>query len=287
MTTAQPRKTVYFHVGLPKTGTTTVQAMLRENAGRLADEGLYVMCTDPLLRAVNRQAGRICKYGASDLAARFRLALAARRLASALKAVPQQRVLVSDENLPGWRIDNLYRLPFDAGPRLVMDALRAAFHDFDVRWIMGTRDAQAHMRSAHVFVTQQKGETAEFDSWAARVGEAGKIDRLVSDTRAYWGEAGHVFRMEDEVAAGGRWGHNILAQAGVSQAVLDRLADVDTANSGVPKGLLPFVRRVNALNLEDDARKAVVQVLRDLREDVMLAANSETADQHPVARGER
>ena len=269
MTTAQPRKTVYFHVGLPKTGTTTVQAMLRENAGRLADEGLYVMCTDPLLRAVNRQAGRICKYGASDLAARFRLALAARRLASALKAVPQQRVLVSDENLPGWRIDNLYRLPFDAGPRL------------------GTRDAQAHMRSAHVFVTQQKGETAEFDSWAARVGEAGKIDRLVSDTRAYWGEAGHVFRMEDEVAAGGRWGHNILAQAGVSQAVLDRLADVDTANSGVPKGLLPFVRRVNALNLEDDARKAVVQVLRDLREDVMLAANSETADQHPVARGER
>lgn len=287
MTTAQPRKTVYFHVGLPKTGTSTVQAMLRENAGRLQDAGLHVMFNDQMLRAVNRQAGRICKYGASDHAARLRLALATRRLSAALRAVPEQRILVSDENLPGWRIDNLYRLPFDRGPRLVMEALRAAFDDFDIRWIMATRDATDHMRSAHVFVTQQKGETADFDSWSARIGKPEEIDRLIADTAAYWGAAGHVFRMEDEIAAGRPWGHNILAHVGVPQAELAQLIDVKPANSGVPKNLLPFVRRVNALNLEDETRKQVVQVLRDLHDDLAAPTEDSKTDRRSASRGKR
>lgn len=279
MSSSGERKTVYFHVGLPKTGTTTLQMLLARDAQFLEQTGLHVVRPgNPLVDDVARRAGRICNYGKSDWVARYLMRRASMRLADRLRRVPQSRIMISHENLPGWRIRNLYRGSFDAGPRVALDLLCAAFSDFDVRWIMSTRDAEAHMRSSYGFLAKQKGETEDFDAWAAKLGTKYAFDQMVVEATGYFGADGYVFRMEDEIAKGAPWGHNILSYAGVSNADLAQLDAVATANDALPPVLLPYAQEVNALNLDRDTRKEIIAVLKRVEAAVRAEAKADQGE---------
>ncbi|MCC1491559.1 hypothetical protein [Cognatishimia sp. F0-27] len=265
----QATKTVFVHVGFPKTGTSTFQAMLRHNAGRLAASGLAVVTDSPELVDFSKQAGRIGNPRRNALATRLHLRRSARSLADSVARLREPRVLISHENLPGWRVKNLYNTPFHKGPVKAISAVESAFGECRLTWMLMTREAAAHQRSAYKFFSRRKGTAERFEDWVAAMGPAENLDRMVEDARAYWGERLMVFRMEDEIASGDRWGHGMLRAIGVPQDVLDTLEDVPDEKVGLPPSLLPFAHRINALGLEKPLRQALVEMLPEVRDAVL------------------
>ncbi len=276
-------KRVFIHIGLPKTGTTTFQEMLRENAVALQEFGLATMTDGAALGDFSRQSGRIARYGRMDLTARWRMKRAARRLAEEVMAQPADTVLVSHENLPGWRTDNLYRVPYAQAAKIALDELRAALAECDVHWILGLRDSEAHLRSSYTFLSQRKGVCAPFDSWA-RANGSEKLEKLIEDAVVDLGKNAYVFRMEDEVASGKPWGHNILEYIGIPPEQRAQLKDVSARNQSVPKDLLPYVHKVNAMRLPKKIRHEIIEVLKDVRNEHASRPKHEDSPRHSGGR---
>ena len=209
---------------------------------------------------------------------------AARRLARDVRDQACDTVLVSAENLPGWRINNLYKLSFASGARIALDDLKTAFAEFDVFWILGTRAAEQHLWSSYRFVSQRKGAKEPFEDWAARTGSTDMLERLVAETVAYLGDRTYVFRMEDEIAAGHPWGHNILSHVGLTPDQLAGLEDVAAENQSAPTDLLPYIKRINGMDLPKDVRQEIVAILRDVHG--LRGAASEDRQAQEFATGE-
>lgn len=258
------RQRVYFHIGLPKTGTTTFQTVLQENRDTLERFGLSVIVDSTAVRWFCKQSGRVTKNGRFDLMARLRMRQAARILAREVRKLPNDKVLVSAENLPGWRINNLYRVPFDKGARLALYELEAAFSEFDVKWILQTRDLGTHMMSAYRFLMQRKGVSGSFEEWVRQTGSTDCLRRLIDDTLAYLGDDTFVGRMEDEIGTKQIWGHGIFSFIGLTEGQISELQDVRPQNESVSKDLLPYISRINRMNLPKETRLQIVKVLEDM-----------------------
>ncbi|QFS81478.1 hypothetical protein FIU97_01345 [Roseivivax sp. THAF40] len=265
------KKQVFFHVGLPKTGTTTFQAMLRQNEDYLAGHGLAVLGNKSETRAFSKAAGRFCRHGPMDIVARIAMKRAAAALEARVRDLPQERVLITDENLPGWRIKNLYSIRFADGAKYAVDTLEAAFKEHSVTWIMSTRDPADHLRSSYNYVVKQKGGTKDFEAWQKKIGSAEGLATLISDAAAHWGERGRLLAMEDAVREGGLWGADILRASGLSEDVIAGLAPVEAANARLPDALMPYVYRINEMKLDRDLRKEVLQLLLDVYDQARAA----------------
>ncbi|QFT45208.1 hypothetical protein FIU97_01350 [Roseivivax sp. THAF40] len=264
MSSGSASKQVFFHVGLPKTGTKTFQAMLQENKHALDAADLGVILKGPSTKAFSRVARSLREGDGFAPWLRYKLRRAAQDLETAVRQIPQGKVIVSYENLLGWRIENLYRHPYDRGTRFAVDTLTKAFHAHDVAWIVTTRNAEAHYQSAYSFKKKQRGEASSFDEWSKRVGRYENLDTLIADAKAHWGARGHVFSMEAEIEKGGLWGRNILEVVGLDDLTISNLKPADRANVGLPKPIVPFVDLLNRLDLKKSDRKAITGMFLEI-----------------------
>ena len=258
---------VVFHVGLPKTGTTNFQDTLDLNAEALARHGVAYSRKRDVGKPFRARIRDIVRYGSGGPIGRWRrwrLARAAQDIRRWADAQEHPVVLITDENLLGWRIRDMYTMRFPDGPALAKRALEDAFQGYRIDWVLYSRNAGAHMRSSYRYAVKLRGVADDFETWAARAGSAEALDRLVSDARAAFGASGHHFRMEDEAASGRPWGAPVLALCGLSDAAIAELRRAPKSNVGIPDDLLEEVRALNALGLDKARRHDAVQILMRL-----------------------
>jgi hypothetical protein len=261
------RKRVIFHVGLPKTGTSAFQDALELNRATLAGHGIAFSRKADLGGAFRKAMRDIVRHGPGRLR-QFRLDRAARDMRLWADGQEGQVILITDENLLGWRIRDMYRMRFADGPAHALAALRKAFESYDLSWVLFRREPASHMRSGYRYAVKLRGISNSFDDWKAQAGSADALDRLVTETAEALGPDGHVFDMETEKESDRPWGAPILDLAGVPADVIDALAPAPRTNEGMPDDLLDYVRKINAIGLDKKQRLQVVDVLLGMHADL-------------------
>ncbi|MDA7427268.1 hypothetical protein PGB28_02275 [Primorskyibacter aestuariivivens] len=260
-------KRVILHVGLPKTGTTAFQESLELNRDQIPAQIISFSTKAEVGMAFCKRVRDIVRHG-SNRWRLWQLDRAARGIRAWVDRQPHDVVLVTEENLLGWRVRDMYRMSFENGPRQAMEALVRALDGYELHWVLYRRDAKAHMRSAYRYFVKLRGVSDGCEEWSRRIGTPEVLDQLVEDTARAFGDAGHVFDMEAEKATAHAWGAPILRLAGMSEDKINALTPAPRTNIGLPGDLLDYVRDINAIGLNKAERLKAVDVVLRLHADL-------------------
>lgn len=190
-----PRK-IMVHAGFHKTGTSTVQAVLRDNRKALmpvlairlkgqmrelisATRGYSTYRTDEALEKVSRRFDALLRD---------------------LPGMPRRTLLLSAEELSGHMPGRGPLADYSAAPvlcDLFVQRARLAFPDTPVVFCFGTRAAAPWLRSAWAEHVKSSGMVLEFAEFSARYPDAADLENVVNEVRRTVPAPVHCYALED------------------------------------------------------------------------------------------
>jgi hypothetical protein len=257
-------KTVVVHPGFRKTGTTTIQTMLRENEALLAEHvGVVMRWSTPSSEAMHKAGQRLAAAPGPATARAFRRA--ARSMSAAIRALPQPVVILTDENIIGRRIV--------AGDRDVFDMAAAAlaiveeeFAAHELRIVLTTRERSGWLRSCYNQDVKRHKFCGDLDAWLTAHEGCRDWEQGAPVLAAALSAPVRFLQMEDDLAEGRFLGRAILETAGLTEAVLDRVAPPSRQNPSLDAVQLELIREFNALDLPYGVTGRIVDVVRRRRD---------------------
>ncbi len=248
---------VFLHIGLHKTGTTTLQAVLEANRTALG----------PQTTLLNHNSDRLMPVQRACLAfARKRSPATGQQIARSLAAVLQeaeaegaQKVIVSSEMLTG-PVPAPHRLGGIAGSAVqIAPFLREGVAGHDGQFCLYTRDQTRWLISLHAHLLRSRGVRMTRDDFIARIEASGfEIETFAESIATALGGAA-TYKMEDDLGTRLGPGTRFLERAGFRP---DALTPVTAQNIGLSPqtvarmerpalmALPPFLRRYIARALE-------------------------------------
>lgn len=262
-----PRRVV-LHAGFHKTGTSTVQTVLRDNRAALK----------PYLRA-------LLKPGMGDLlpAARgystwrdpLTLAKFRRRFEALLRAhtgMPRRTLCLSAEELSGHMPGRGALADYTAAPVLATEmakALQTILPKTEVMFVFSTRAPDDWLHSAYWEHVKSSSMTLEFGDFAARYARAADLDDIVARVRASQPCPVHSHSLETALTHPGGPAGPVLDLCGVPEAVQSALPRPRANARPAPEVLLALLQ-ANRDYTDRDRRKAAKQAI--------LSASKESRD---------
>lgn len=247
------------HMGLQKTGSTSLHHFLQMNAEALGPD---LQILTPRRGTPTRDLGRIAAYLSLewDEPHLEKFAAAAAAVKAEIAPGPGTTIL-SHENLPGAMpgrggVSTLY-------PRLpeLMALLDAHFAPMVPEYVLMTREIAAWKRSVHNQAIRSDSYPGTWEAFDAETASCTGWDDLASRFAAAAPGRTHVFALEAEPDPA-RPGQQILALAGLSPAQIAGLAPHNRRrNESLNAGSLEFMRLINDLGLKPLARRKVAEVV--------------------------
>ena len=253
-----------IHAGFHKTGTSTVQQILRKNRPALK----------PYMRSILR-AGLVETVHAARGYSTWRdpLSLAKfdrrfRRLLSGVAPMPRRVLCLSAEELSGHMPGHDTLMDYGAAPVLATRMARAATHLYpraEVVFVYSTRDPQAWLRSSYWEHVKASSLTLDFEAFAEKYAGAEDLDRIVDQVAEAVRAKVHRFRLEAHSAAPAT---PLLALCDVPADVHSQFAALPPANSFLGDDVLAQLLAANRTIPDPAARKdAKVAILQAARKE--------------------
>lgn len=235
---------IVAHLGLMKTGTTTIQSTLRRNAVALRGR-VAVVAQDGATALVRRHGQRFFQNGRADAEAPLRDALAGLRATLERDGAPV--AIVSDENL---YCRQVYSDDGDlfAWTRQALPILAEAFDGHDMTFAFYGREPVAWMQSAWRQMVKRARCTVDFDAWRAALPFDPDWSERFAELREIGGSPIVALDMDAE-AAQDRLGVGLFRLAGLTPAEIAAIDWSPARNESLPFGATEFMRRVNASDL--------------------------------------
>ena len=252
-----------LHVGLPKTGSSTIQNMLRANEEQLARQHGIRILLAPELKPLHRAIAALTRSSRPAPLRRIRVHLAVRRLRRRIASENAERIIISHEMILGFNSGSMFKTRFHEGPAQAIDALRKVFRGYEIRWVFYQRDLATAKRSAYNQNVKLREVCAEFPDWEQENCPDGVFDQLLRDLEAHLD--GQLTRLDfdDAKHLERPLGQGVLALAGLSEAATRDLAAVPVVNESLPPDLLDLKRRLNALGLPRKALRDIMILLEE------------------------
>lgn len=261
---AAPAPRIVLHAGFHKTGTTSAQAALKAHAPALEPFARCAWLTgrDPLLRLAANEARR---FSAGDDSALPRMRRCLMQWAMALPLAPGQALILSSEDFAG-------HMPGDRGvtdygaavplARVMANVMRAQFPGADLRFVYGTRGADAWLASLHWQLAKHDRMTDDAARYAARFADAVQVAPLLRRIARVTGAP--VLAAPLETHGPRRLGpvEALYDAAGLPDALRATLAPVPAANQAPAQGLADAFVALNRQDMTPADRAAAKARLR-------------------------
>lgn len=254
---------VIVHLGLQKTGTSSLQQYLRENKDRLSE---YFGILTPEPDSAMRQAGRSAAHFSIDPAkeAAFRAVL--QDLKNEIEEQASRVCLISNENLPG-------ALPGREGtvglyPEIesIVRIMEEVLAPHQLSYVLYTREMDAWKASVHNQIIRTDGYEKTLVEFLQETESCGPWEGLHKRLETAVGGRLGIFRLEGEHDEH-RPGSQLLTWAGVPKGVIASLRPIRTPyNTSVNANTLEFIRLVNKLGLPAGQRRKVAALAVEQRD---------------------
>jgi hypothetical protein len=190
-----PRKIV-IHAGFHKTGTSSVQAVLRANRKALMPS-VAIRLKGQMQELMHATRG-YSTYGTENALEKVRLRFEA--LLADLPGMPRRTLLLSAEELSGHMPGRGALADYSAAPVLMYlywQRAQAAFPATPVVFCFGTRSPENWRRSAWAEHVKSSGMTLDYVNFSTQYPDADNLDGIVSEVRRRVPAPVHSFALED------------------------------------------------------------------------------------------
>ncbi|MBK0328632.1 hypothetical protein I5535_15180 [Rhodobacteraceae bacterium F11138] len=249
-----------FHMGVQKTGSTSLHHMLHRNRAALSDRLTVLM---PEKGSVTRALGRAAtRFSLNpDETNRMALVAAARRVRDDV-APGTTPVLISHENLPGAMLGNGSTCRLYPQLEAILSVLIDAFAPMDCEFVLYTRDMADWKHSVYGQAVRSDRYDKSRADFMTETADCGTWDELRRRLVTHLGaDRARVFRIEDETDPD-RPGGQLLRHVGLSSDDLAALRPQPVrSNPALNAGALEFLRLLNGLGLERPARRRVADLV--------------------------
>ncbi|MCM2563104.1 hypothetical protein M8756_13270 [Lutimaribacter sp. EGI FJ00015] len=253
------------HAGFHKTGTTSIQHMLRRNGRKIAR--YYRVLTRRQMLATC-EAARAFSLGQStaDLGL-FTFELA--QLFETLDPADPRPVLISAEDLSGHMPGRFGLTGYDAAPRLMAtleEVAQACLPGLDLHLVFTTRAAAPWLRSTYAQHVRAIRFTEAHDTYLARMAEHADLSAWAARIDAATSAPVTIAPLETHGA--GRLGPltALLDVAGAPAALRDRLTPLPPANPSFPDHVIAEMLALNRSDMDHDdwvaAKKQLMEAWR-------------------------
>ena len=255
-----PTRRLILHLGVQKTGSTSLHRFLGRNTAALADR-LTVLT--PVKRSPLRALGRAAtRFSLSPVSAKHEtLTKAAQKVCDTLPA-GEMPVLISHENLPGAMLGNGGTTVLYPQLEAILTCLVETFALFQPEIVIYTRAMENWKQSVHGQAIRSDGYSKPRADFLDETQACGTWDELAQRLTTHLGaDRVRIFRLEDEPDES-RPGQQLLHHAGLSGADIAALSPIKgRSNTALNAGALEFLRLINTLDLDRPARRAVADLV--------------------------
>lgn len=197
--TGRAKRTLIIHLGFPKTGTTTIQRMLTQNAEALAPD-LVVSAKDDLTYRLRKYALRYRRTGFPYWKWRHNLTL--RAVVRRIDALAFNTLVISDENMIGIESGKLFLPSGELDYADWLAKLDNALSHYDVTYVVYTRATESWQVSSYNQAFKMRRVTEPFCQWRLDHNNLDGPDQIISSLRSVVGDRLKTFRMEDDTREG-------------------------------------------------------------------------------------
>lgn len=263
-----PRRIV-IHAGFHKTGTSTVQQVLREQRPVLK----------PYLRSLLGWSMRdvlSAARGYSTWRDPLTLDKFARRFRTLLERqgdMPRRVLCLSAEELAGHLPGREALADYGAAPDLAAEMARvvaAVFPGVELVFLYTTRDPSAWLESAYWEHVKSSSMTLDFDSFRARHGAAAALDAIVDRIARAQPHPVHRARLEDCRTLAGGPAAPLLRLCDVPEPVIAGLPPPPVANARPDAATLRALLDANRRHADRDRRAAAKRAILAARQETDL-----------------
>lgn len=249
-----PRKIV-VHAGFHKTGTSTVQAVLRANRKALMP-ALAIRLKGQMQELISATRG-YSTYGTADaldkVCRRFDALLAD------LPGMPRRTLLLSAEELSGHMPGRGPLADYSAAPVLMYQLWQRAqvkFPKTPVVFCYATRAPDAWQRSAWAEHVKSSGMRLDFSEFSARYPLASDLTAVVSEVRRRVPAPVHSYALEDCADLPLGPADPVLDLCDIPDDIRATLAPQPAQNTRMDKDMLTALLAINRAHKDTDARNA-------------------------------
>lgn len=244
-------RAIVIHAGFHKTGTSSVQHMLRRNRATLKPH--LAIRLKPQVKDLLHAARGYSTWG--DQMTLWKLERRFKALVQSLPGMPRRVLCLSAEELSGHMPGRGDLVDYRAAP--VLAARYAAicaklFPGVPVRFCYGTREAQSWLGSAWAEHVKSSSLTLDFDAFAARYQSAADLDAVVAQVAEVTGCETRAMPLN----ANDIPGLPLLDLCEVPRSVQAEIEHPAPVNTRLPDGVLLDLLAANRAYADRDARKA-------------------------------
>lgn len=254
-----PRKIV-IHAGFHKTGTSTVQAVLRANRKALMP-ALAIRLKGQMKELMSATRG-YSTYGTTDALDKVSRRLDA--LLADLPGMPRRTLLLSAEELSGHMPGRGMLADYSAAPVLMYlfwQRAQAAFPATPVQFCFATRDPATWQQSAWAEHVKSSGMTLDLAEFCAAYPSAPDLAAVVSAVRGRVPATVHSYALEDCANLALGPADPVLDLCDIAQDIRASLIPQPPQNTRLSDDTLAALLAINRAHTDTDARNAAKAAL--------------------------
>ncbi len=254
-----PRKIV-IHAGFHKTGTSTVQAVLRANRKALMP-ALAIRLKGQMQELLHATRG-YSTYGSSDA-----LEKVSRRfdsLLAELPGMPRRTLLMSAEELSGHMPGRGALAQYSAAPVLMYlfwERAKAAFPKTPIHFAFATRNAKTWQRSAWAEHVKSSSMTLDYDDYQQRYADASSLGDIVQEITRRVPAPVHHYALEDCAALPLGPADPVLDLCDIPESIRTQLVAQPPQNTRLDEDTLAALLEINRSHTDSKLRKAAKNAL--------------------------
>lgn len=254
-----PRK-IIFHAGFHKTGTSTVQTVLRANRKALMP-ALAIRLKGQMQELISATRG-YSTYGTEEALNKVSRRMDA--LLADLPGMPRRTLLISAEELSGHMPGRGPLADYSAAPVLIYlmwQRAQAAFPRAPVAICFGTRDRASWQRSAWAEHVKSSGMTLDFESFCASYPAAPDLESVVRNVTSRVPAPVHSYKLEECAALPLGPADPVLDLCDIPTDIRAGLVPQPKQNMRLGDGLLGALLEINRTHKDTGARNAAKAAL--------------------------
>ncbi|MBE3636682.1 hypothetical protein [Mangrovicoccus algicola] len=245
---------IYWHLGFQKTGTTSFQTLLARNSERL-EPFLGVFPKGKTTRRLRHACNRYWS-GKDRGQAEADMATAVDQMIGEARGRGQSRMLVSDENLIGFRLSPKTGNLFTRTAELI-HLLERVSHDAECRFSFFTRNFDNWLLSAYNQEVKQVRCRFGFDEWSRLQNFDHGWDVNIALIREATTAPIRFDAIEDDAQSDPFPGAGLLRYAGVPSDVVSAMELPERENESLSPGALDFMLQANRSDLSLESLRTV------------------------------